>query len=197
MGYHMAGFDVTGVDVVPQPNYPFAFIEADATTFPLGDFQVIHASPPCQAHSALAKTFGLGYSEETSWMLQHTIDRLRDNGAPFVIENVPGAVMPNAFLMCGRAMGLGALRRHRLFMCEPYLIMSPGCGCDGRPTVGVYGELRQNDRPARKGQRVMRASRDTARQLMVCHWMSGPELSQAIPPIYTHHIGEQLMEHIR
>ncbi len=56
MGYHQAGFDVIGVDIEPQPNYPFTFIQHDVQTLrledyflELSDFSAIHASPPCQS----------------------------------------------------------------------------------------------------------------------------------------------------
>lgn len=196
MGYHLAGFDVTGVDVEPQPNYPFTFVQADAMTYPLDGFDVIHASPPCHDWTTSGRV-----AKGTAWMLPATLDRLRQHGAPFVVENVLQSrpAMPSAFLMCGRAVGITGLRKHRLFTVEPYLVLSPGCACPTRPsdTIGVYGDISRNDRrtrPHRIHGGPKRAGLQTARDLIGCPWMDRRELTQAIPPAYTEWIGRQLID---
>lgn len=200
MGYHRAGFDVVGVDVAPQPHYPFTFHQADAMTFPLDGFDVIHASPPCQDHSTLHHVAGV---HDTGWMLAATIVRLRANGRPFVVENVPASrrAMPDAFTLCAAAFGMAPLKRHRRFLVEPILVLSPGCACNGAdPVTGIYGDLAINDRRASSRGRTkvsMRAGVDTARRLLDCPWMDAAELTQAIPPAYTEYIGAQLIEAAR
>lgn len=208
VGYHRAGFDVVGVDINPQPNYPFEFVQADALSilrgmrdYPTfsgemwrpGYFAAIHASPPCTDHTELWSAHREG---GTGWMLAATLDLIQEIGLPYVVENVPGAPMPGAFTLCGRSLGLGALRRHRRFVSSHFMLVPP-CGCAGQPTpIGVYGDLRANDRAVTRNQsgRVwMRAGIETARDLMGCPWMTGPELSQAIPPAYTELIGTQLL----
>src|SRR5215469_14098562 len=78
MGYHRAGFDVTGVDIKPQPRYPFTFIQADAMTYPLDGFDAIHASPPCQDHMRTPNPFQKTHG--TAWMLPATRARLSAGG---------------------------------------------------------------------------------------------------------------------
>lgn len=196
-GYHRAGFDVVGVDIKPQPRYPFEFVQADAMTYPLDGFDAVHASPPCQDHSPLAKTSRI---HGTGWMLQATIDRLAAAGLPWVVENVPGADMPGALVLCGSEFGLEdgpfALRRHRQFLSNVFLVGAGGCACaSGKEIIGIYGDLSANDRRSgRHGEaRRMRAGVERARRLLGMPWADASELTQAIPPAYTTFIGEQLL----
>ena len=119
MGYHRAGFDVVGVDINPQPNYPFEFVQADAMEFlknrgrgwwSMKRFDAIHASPPCQDHMR----GGQHPPHGTGWMLNACRRMLTDHGIPWVIENVPGAPMRADYRLCGCQFGL-RLRRERWF----------------------------------------------------------------------------------
>lgn len=196
MGYHLAGFEVVGVDINPQPRYPFEFHQSDAVDFPLDGFDAVHASPPCQDHT----TASGGRDHGTGWMLRHTIDRLATASTAWVVENVPGAAahMTGAVTLCGGSFGIARLRRHRLFL-TPVPMLVPPCACRayGQP-FGVYGELSRNDRDDRgtHGFVRRRAGVQTARDLLGCPWMEATELSQAIPPVYTEFIGEQLIQHL-
>lgn len=210
MGYHRAGFDVIGVDIKPQPRYPFRFVRADALEFlaDLTDERVvaIHASPPCTGHSTIASVGGFRGSHGTEWLLRATIRLLDTIGLPYAVENVVGADMPGALTLCGSEFGLVAggyvLRRHRQFSSNVFLLGAGGCAHSGR-VIGVYGDLSRNDRCAtsrsrRDGRpyRDMRASVETARQIMDIPWANAHELTQAIPPAYTEHIGQQLLDHL-
>lgn len=201
-GYQLAGFHVTGIDVNPQPRYAGdVFIEADAMKFPLNGFDAVHASPPCQDHSPLRSVAG---EHGTGWMLNATRERLQASGLPYVIENVEAASMPGSLVLCGTEFGLADgdrwLRRHRRFESNVFIMSAGGCQCRRRSApTGVYGELSLNDRPvrhSRRGDVMMRAGVATARTLLGCPWMTGPELSQAIPPAYTKFIGEALLTHL-
>ena len=109
MGYHRAGFDVVGVDIKPQPHYPYEFIQADAMTYPLDGFDAVHASPPCQHYSMVVRNFG--YADRHPDLLAATRDKLQRDGLPWVIENVPGAPMRADYRLCGCMFGLDNLRR--------------------------------------------------------------------------------------
>jgi DNA (cytosine-5)-methyltransferase 1 len=192
MGYHRAGFDVVGVDIHPQPRYPFAFVQADAMTYRLDGFDAVHASPPCQDHSVLSRNYGAP-EHGTGWLLAATLERLRAQPAPWVIENVVGAALPSAFILCGASFGLGAsgldLNRHRQFETSFAMLAPP---CQHRPglTIGVYGNG-TNSWHRRKLGRNLRVAE--MREAMGIEWMRREELSQAIPPAYTEFIGEQLL----
>jgi DNA (cytosine-5)-methyltransferase 1 len=201
-GYARAGFQVVGVDINPQPRYPFEFHQADALTYPLDGFDVIHASPPCQAYSITRHSHGKAHPD----LLPAVHERLEASGLPWVIENVPGAPMPKSqtITICGaqhRAYdprsGLTLrLRRHRLFASNVFLMAEP-CTCDRTPVGGVYGggnTDREHALKVRKGG--YNPPLATMRALMGIDWMTYDTLTQAIPPAYTQFIGEQLQDHL-
>lgn len=196
MGYHRAGFEVVGIDIAPMPRYPFEFHQADAMTFPLDGFDAVHASPPCQDHSSLRFTT---HSHETGHLLPSTIERLRSATQPWVVENVPGVTsrkaMRGCFTLCGRSFGIPNLKRHRLFLTS-FQMLVPPCACGNSQPIGIYGDLSKNRRAIRNskdGYIRWRAGIQEARDMLDCQWMDAAELSQAIPPVYTQFIGEQLL----
>jgi DNA (cytosine-5)-methyltransferase 1 len=215
MGYHRAGFDVVGVDVRPQPRYPFEFIQADClglTAEFLAGFDAIHASPPCQHHTAM-KTMhnALPHAD----LVPQTRAMLQASGKPYIIENVVGAPLEAPAVLCGTMFGLGVedaeLRRHRLFEAS-FMILAPTCQHGSRDVIGVYGGHVRNRRRARtigvygEGCRDSRRkfdkgvpdfSIDQGREAMGIDWMTTAELSQAIPPAYTEFLGHQLMRHLQ
>jgi DNA (cytosine-5)-methyltransferase 1 len=193
VGYHRAGFDVVGVDIKPQPRYPSEFVEADALTFPLDGFDAVHASPPCQDHSTLSSRSG---KHGTGWMLTATLDGLRASGLPWVVENVETAAMPGSLVLCGTEFGLRSgdrwLRRHRRFLASFPLWGAGGCSCRKARIGGVYGT--GGGGPMTRGFKFDRAR---AAEALGIDWMTLAELSQAIPPAYTEHIGGFLLDHLR
>ncbi len=194
VGYHRAGFEVVGVDHKPQPNYPFEFIQADALEASLVGFDAIHASPPCQLFSA--------YQRANKRQGQHlnlipaTRKLLRGSGLPYVIENVPGAPLEQPTTICGVSLGL-EVRRHRLFEASFPLMVAP-CACGGwLPAKFDRGSrhTRPNDRrTVAVGE--WRIPLEIQQRAMGIDWMTVAELSQAIPPAYTEHIGGYLMAHL-
>ncbi len=196
MGYHRAGFDVVGVDIDPQPHYPFEFHQADAMTYPLDGFDVIHASPPCQAYSQAVKKKDRGNHPD---LLALTRDRLQ--GYTYVIENVPTAPMFDYITLCGSAFGL-KVRRHRRFESSVFL-MSNGCAHNDPAYPAMYAPAWNRTNPLRvlsiSGgyQTRVNIGEDFLEQhkaAMGIDWdISYNELSQAIPPAYTEWIGAQLL----
>lgn len=123
MGYYRAGFEVTGVDINPQPNFPFKFIQEDSMKFPLEGFDVIHASPPCQAFSIAS--YGRRHKEGRIYpdLLTPTRERLKESKQPWIIENVIGAPMSRMIVLCGLMFDLRVFR-HRCFESS-HVLFSP------------------------------------------------------------------------
>jgi DNA (cytosine-5)-methyltransferase 1 len=191
-GYADAGFEVVGVDIRPQPRYPFEFHQADAIEFLLRygrDFDLIHASPPCQAHTCLRPLVEsrLGKKEYPD-LIAATRQALKQVGRPYVIENVPGAPLVNPVLLCGTMFGL-RVYRHRLFEASFPVVAPPHT-----PHKGRTGSHRGVSSFARGATYICVAGHNfrlaDAREAMGIDWMSAREIAQAIPPAYTTFIGQ-------
>jgi DNA (cytosine-5)-methyltransferase 1 len=187
MGYHQAGFDVIGVDIEPQPHYPFPFIQADALAPPLdlARAEMIHASPPCQGYSRMRHLPWIK-GKDYPLLIDATRAMLRASGRPWVIENVEDAPMPQSTVLCGWTLGL-PLYRHRRFEAS-FLILCPP---HRRHTVVIHKGRRNLSTRYRQG-----CGRDitglfpgaTAEDAGFAG-MTRAGAAQAIPPAYTRHIG--------
>jgi DNA (cytosine-5)-methyltransferase 1 len=209
MGYHRAGFEVVGVDINPQPHYPFEFIRADALDYLWAEqrlielqghgivpFDAIHASPPCQAYTKKVSTWGRA---RTHWidhpdLLAPTRDALDALGLPYVIENVEGAPLNGSLLLCGSMFGL-RIRKHRIFEAGrwPMPFFSPA-SCDHRD---IYNPWRGAGRTGDKlrdaqGTPWIPMGGGASRKVGVTG-----DLFNAIPPAYTEWIGSHLVETLR
>lgn len=205
VGYARAGFEVVGVDIEPHPDYPFRILVADvmellAVPEFLEGFDVVAASPPCQAYSDLKTSWN---AKEHPELIEPVRDALLAWGGPFVIENVEGAArrMRHPVKLCGSMFGLGIegyqLRRHRMFEIHPQIpFLQPECAHSG-PVVGVYGDHLRSRGHWRKGADFPGQDKVAlAREALGIDWMGWSDLSQSIPPAYTEFIGRQLIEQI-
>ena len=197
VGYSKAGFDVVGVDIDPQPRYPLPFIRTDALDLDpkfIATFDAIHASPPCQSYSDLAKRNGNAH--EWPRLIEPVREMLIRSGLPYIIENVDGAPLLNPIVLCGTMFkGLRVLR-HRLFEANFPIIRPPHkkhpiCHTfDKRKgQFGKTNEMRDFVSVNGGGNCSVAAARDA----MGINWMTKNELNEAIPPAYTQFIGEQLL----
>jgi len=195
MGYHRAGFDdITGVDIKPMPRYPFKFIQGDALEYLAvhgAEYDVIHASPPCQAYTMAGQQWRLDGKEYPD-MVAQTRELLLKIGKPYIIENVPGAPLINPVVLNG-AIFKKNLRRTRRFETNfgiPFMLIPK----EGPSRFRMGRKPRHNDPvvPVGHFSGVLRA-----RRVMEIDWMTREELAQAIPPAYTEWIGKQLLEMLR
>lgn len=200
-GYHDAGFsEIVGVDNRPQPNYPYEFILADAMTFPLDGFDLIHASPPCQRFSNMSKRTGYaGRHPDLIAAIRHRLAPVVPNQQTlYVIENVIGAPLVDPLMLCGSTFNL-RVRRHRLFETNFDFITRP---CEhfwqaADPIFDLYqhgswyksGIVHVFGRGGGKG-------REHWPEAMGIAWMNDAEIVEAIPPAYTKWIGEAAIAYL-
>jgi DNA (cytosine-5)-methyltransferase 1 len=191
MGYYRAGFDVVGVDIKPQPHYPFEFVQADALEYCAAhgnEFDVIHASPPCQGYSAMRH---LPWLKDRDYPLLIPVTRLalQATGRIWVIENVSRSPLQGAEL-CGAALGLSIVR-HRRFESS-HLLLFPVC--PGHETL--FAGSQAMSKRGRNGGVMGVAPNQSAREALAIDWMPLRDMRQAIPPAYTEYIGRQLLQHL-
>lgn len=208
MGYYRAGFRVVGVDIDPQPNYPFEFIQGDALevleemadgTSAFSGVEAIHASPPCQHASSLRH---LSPDKEYPNLIPPTRELLERIGKPYIIENVQGADLRDPIRLCGSSFGL-RIRRHRLFEVSGFRpVLVPPCAHHWQQDR-IYPALNGEDRKRGGRSGIMGVygnggdkRADLWPEAMGIGWMTRDELTQAIPPAYTEWIGRELMSSV-
>lgn len=200
VGYAEAGFDVIGVDINPQPNYPLPFIQADALALDprfLAYFDAIHASPPCQSYSDLAKR----NANADKWprLIEPVREMLIRSGKPYVMENVEGAPLLNAVILCGTMFpGLRVLR-HRLFEAS-FEIRPPAH--KKHPRVHTFDRRKSHFGKTDEWEDFVQVTGGgnctlaAARDAMGIDWMTKGEINESIPPAYTRFVGQELMRHL-
>ena len=207
MGYHRAGFEVVGVDIEPQPHYPFEFHQADALEYVAEhgrEFDVIHASPPCQAYSSATRD----HSKHPD-LYAATRNALLTVGLPYVIENVIGAPYDSGLVLCGSMFPLPPVtdsegrpvwvQRHRNFESS-WFMFQPGCNhaavkaIAGRPlTVTGHGDGREGE-TWREYKHSRKCPTSFWPAVMGMPWVGDPySVRLSIPPAYTEWIGRQLI----
>lgn len=203
VGFARAGFTVIGIDVEPQPRYPYRFIQADLRDLKPADLidlgaVAVAASPPCKVHTSL-KRFAASHHVN---LIPETRELLRGTGLPYVIENVPGAPLINPVTLCGSMFGLG-VRRHRLFEISGFEYRPPACRHAEQDARKVYPVKRYHSgQPVTvmsgvigcygRGQGLGPGEVALWRHAMGIEWMIRDEISQAIPPAYTEAIGRAM-----
>ncbi|OEV31543.1 DNA methylase [Streptomyces nanshensis] len=195
MGYHRAGFEVVGVDIAEQPNYPFTFVRADALEYVRehgAAFDLIHASWPCQHHTALTKGTNKGRTYPD--LIPAGREAMRSTGRPYVIENVPGSTVRRDVTLCGEMFAL-AVTRHRYFELEGFTIAPPAhVPHRGRTKGWRHGRYYDGPYFAVYGEGGGKGSVPEWQSAMGIDWTDvRREIAEAIPPAYTHWIGERFL----
>lgn len=208
MGYQRAGFSVVGVDIEPQPNYPFEFVRADALQvldFVLkGDApwlglpqpDAIHASPVCKGYSAMTDCRP-GVAGGHPKLIGEIREKLSAIDLPWVIENVEGsglAAQDDLFgthgaMLCGAMFGL-PLYRHRYFEAS-FPLAAPH-----HPRHTIPASRAGHWEPGTIISVAGHCNADLAREAMGIDWTTRDELAEAIPPAFTEFIGAQLLAHL-
>jgi DNA (cytosine-5)-methyltransferase 1 len=209
-GYHAAGFDVTGVDIVKRKNYPYRCFQHDAIDFVLNWghlFDFVHASPPCQEYSnstAVHKSLGKTYVD----LIAPTRDALDKVGVPYVIENVLQAPIRPDIILRGDIFGLKVIRK-RKFELGGWWALQPGLPVNsisikGGTGVCIYGNASWKNTGSMNKPRehyIPEWRKNTIREtwayaMGIDHYMTDREIAESIPPAYSQYIGEIFLQYI-
>lgn len=193
VGCARAGFCVVGVDIQKQPHYPFDFHQADAIDFVRrfgGEFDIIHASPPCQTFCQIVKN--TKNQRHHPDLLDATRKALLATGKPYIIENVPAAPLRNPIFLNGVMFGLKVLRTRGFEIFPEILILTPPYKKQGSVLKGNYYTVVGNS-----GCDSVDARLSSWREAMGISWMNRSEITQAIPPAYTEYIGKEIVRQTR
>jgi len=194
MGYYRAGFtEIIGVDIHPQKNYPFEFVQGDVLDTEFSGFDLVHASPPCQRWS------GASGKNKKYWMhkdfLRPTREKLKTAGIPYVIENVENAPLYDPLKLCGTLFPTLRVLRHRLFETS-FPIEQPALNCKDHPEIYTPKKRNRGFDPYVDYVSVAGGGNcpvEAAKTAMDIDWMTYEELSQAIPPPYTEYVGKSFI----
>lgn len=200
IGYSNSGFEVIGVDIEEQPHYPLPFVKADALKLDpefIASFDAVHASPPCQSYSDLAKRNK--NADEWPRLIEPVRNMLIRSALPYVIENVDGAPLINPVVLCGTMFPELRVLRHRLFEANFIILTPPHTKhpkvhtFDRRKShFGKTDEWRDFVQVTGGGNCTLAAARDA----MGIEWMTKSEINESIPPAYTRFIGRQLLRYL-
>lgn len=194
-GYELAGFTPLGVDLARDLHYPYGYVVDDALSFLRrhgGDYDAIHASPPCQRHSSLTK--GTNQGREYVDLIASLRRMLNRNGCPYVIENVVGAPLRRDLVLCGEMFGLAVIR-HRIFELGGWELDEVPAHVPHRGRVAAMRHSETFDGPyfGIYGDGGGKGTTQQWQAALGIDWTrSRAQLAQAIPPAYTRWIGEQL-----
>lgn len=194
-GYQDAGFQITGIDIEPQPDYPGTFIQSDALAYLAAhghEYDAVHASPPCQASSALTK--GTNKGKAYLNLIPATRALLALLNVPTVIENVQGSDLRRDMTLCGEMFGLAVIR-HRYFELNNFDFEAPAhIRHRGRTRGWRHGTYFDGPHLAVYGDGGGKGSVPEWQDAMGIHWTSNRKsIAEAIPPAYTRFIGAQIL----
>lgn len=198
-GYRRCGFtEIVGVDLYPQKRYPFTFIQADAMEFletvKAGDFDCIHASPPCQGYSRMRH---LPWLKGRVWplLIEPVRVELERIGTPWIIENVEDAPL-GGIVLCGATLGLKCYR-HRRF--ESSFELSAPPHKTHRKVIDPGRMLNDRDQSSPDGwvSLLSKGKKADVEAAVGIDWMTKAELTDAIPPAYTEYVGKQALDYLR